>query len=907
MTVTIRVPETDRRAFINWLEECLERCGVNPSGIHNEIDLSYDNVYRYRKGLRNPSPVFLARTLLLIRRKDGFSDPGEVVQGLGLLDISPEQIPQLIKETLASSSEGERFLEWLGGWDQPSVSPRQQGVRLPPEYVEREALHQLKDLLLSDEAARRMYIWGMGGIGKSTLVKAAALDDDVQRHYVHGVLWAELGTNAKPRESLAQWCKLLGLATSANDTVEELAYRLEIFLNAPWRRFLIVIDDVWQAQDAEPFLVDAPGSRVLITTREKHIAQKLGVDDHIVELAPMTHQEAEALIRRRLGTQWAERDREYARKFIDFVDGLPLALSIGAAVVKQRGWPFLLTRLPLRQKALPTLAFSKPEGRADSLRVTIDASYDWLPPKEKELFARLGMFSAGDVFTVADAYFYWRLRALLSGNEKGWSVVADHLQELVDMSLVIEVETRTRYRVHTLLGHYAAEKVEEREDVNELWDDFITNARDNLLHGVARMGHLSPRGHSRFLNEQWPHIERAWRQFQKRWRWLSLDEGEACERALKRVEGFGLLGCRVLWGRRAWREVAQWAGEARALYQEVHQELWEDEEYGRVWDRLLLWEIDAALQQGRTAGLPPLLDELEKATRDSDPAWDVRYQVRRARWHLLRDEKEEVDELLGAIRGTDDELLARERNVGRALHALTEVYELRGDYAARWGSPEEAERHWWMACECMVRCIIGQEIFGFFDGRRLEQTTERIVLWRASHRLWREAARLADLLLTFRAWLGEGPGDLLFWFGAWSLKGRDMGAASRAIDRLEDLGDLAAYTQLKGDARLLESLIAARDEKWNEAETLLEEAMAAYGGSPSIGKEWERLVDGVVKSVRDREQPSLLWSGLGSPYDLPTEEENVFDDWFASALGGLAAFETSRPPFFTCLKDLAEE
>lgn len=874
MCVTIRASESARRDFSRWLNERLEQCDINPTNVHDEIGLKYNNVYRYRTGKRNPAPLFLTRILLLIKQEGGFGHPGEVMYGLGLLDIASREVFQLIEGTLETSRKRDAFLTWLREWNQPYVDPRSQGVRLPPAYVERKAQYDFKELLLDSKAARRMYIWGMGGVGKSTLVGAVLLDEEIQQNYTNGVLWAKLGPDASPKRELKKWCKLLGLPVSDGDLLWKLAHRVEKCVSAPWRRFLIVIDDVWKAEDAIPLLMDAPGSRVLITTREKHIAQKLGVDDHIIELAPMNSQEAETLVKRRLGAEWSEQSSENAEAFIDFVDGLPLALFIGSSVVKQRGWEYLLTRLAVKQRVFPTLALSKPKGRQHSLRLTIDASYNCLFPDDKKLLARLGMFNAGSEFTVADAYFYWFFRALVMQSEKKpippRERIADRLQELADLSMVLEVDPRERYRLHSLVGHYVAEKLKSQVNADWLWYQFIVSALDNLMLGVVPSS-LSPKGRQDLLREQWPHIARAWQQAQLEQHWQQakkLDEDPG-QQAMEWAEGFGLLGCQALWRRRDWKGVVTWAEEARELYRQGYRKISSKEPGDQFWRSLLIWSIDALVKQRRYAPLPPLLDELQVATLDASPAWRLRYCIRRVRYRLMREGPQAVRDAVLTISADTRSLVNRDR-MYLAIHTLGETHDLLGDYASYRGQATEAEKQWRLACRRIVQIVesAGLDDFGF-DAWRLEQEVEKIARWRASHGLWREAVRLGAVWFELRHWLGEDVEELLRWVALWALKGNDLRISIGAVDQLtklaEEIEDVRSTMICSG----LEGLLTAHHRRWDEAEKKLREALVSCEVAQICDKPWEAIFSEAVEQVQDQKQPSLSLPTRGAPYDIP--------------------------------------
>ncbi len=45
---------------------------------------------------------------------------------------------------------------------------------------------------------------------------------------------------------------------------------------------LLIIDDVWNAADAQPFLVGGRGCRTLMTTREPDVAQQIGLPEQAI-------------------------------------------------------------------------------------------------------------------------------------------------------------------------------------------------------------------------------------------------------------------------------------------------------------------------------------------------------------------------------------------------------------------------------------------------------------------------------------------------------------------------------------------------------------------------------------------------------------------------------------------------
>jgi tetratricopeptide (TPR) repeat protein len=109
------------------------------------------------------------------------------------------------------------------------------------------------------------------------------------------------------------------------------------------------------------------------------------------------------------------------------LDGLPLALELAAARVRLLSAQDLQVRLQRRLELLTGGPGDLP-ARQQTLRATLDWSYDLLDPVEQRLLARLAVFAGG--FTVAAA------EAVCSTDgDLGWSVL-DGLTGLVANSLV---------------------------------------------------------------------------------------------------------------------------------------------------------------------------------------------------------------------------------------------------------------------------------------------------------------------------------------------------------------------------------------------------------------------------------------------------------------------------------------
>ncbi len=425
----------DGQSFGKWLagriggDAPLARCELARASGYSDAAVS-----RFLSGERQPKAQFWVNAMVFLRCHGRFEHPAQAVQGLALLGLTPEEVMATIETTgltadtqaacrdtmqregshtdpprrPAASGAKAWFLEWLRGWNQPFLNPCEQGVRLPRWFVERPLYRDRLGALLVGEAQpgpRRVVLWGLGGIGKTTLAQALALDPQVLDRYHNGVLWATVGPESEPRAWLRAWSRRLGLTVPEDEPVWSLHERVRQAVNAPWRRHLLVLDNVWRAEDAEPLLVGGPECGVLLTTREQHAAHKLGLETALLEVGEMAPAEAEALVRRRLGPSYRAADAPHLSEMLEQMGGWPLALELGAALASARGWRDVLEALAHDPQVVDLLRFRKPERRQHSLEWTLRVSYARLTQPAQRLFERLGRLAPGRVFTLADVAF----------------------------------------------------------------------------------------------------------------------------------------------------------------------------------------------------------------------------------------------------------------------------------------------------------------------------------------------------------------------------------------------------------------------------------------------------------------------------------------------------------------------
>ena len=149
------------------------------------------------------------------------------------------------------------------------------------------------------------------------------------------------------------------------------------------------------------------------------------------------------------------------------LDGIPLALELAAARVKAIRVEQISERLSDRFQLL-TGGSRTALPRHQTLRSTIDWSYELLSDRERILFRRLTVFAGG-----------WTLEAaenVCVGQGIESSDVLDLLTHLVDKSLVVPDEkvAEPRYRMLETIRQYSREKLVDANEVEQIGDRHLT-------------------------------------------------------------------------------------------------------------------------------------------------------------------------------------------------------------------------------------------------------------------------------------------------------------------------------------------------------------------------------------------------------------------------------------------------
>lgn len=334
---------------------------------------------------------------------------------------------------------------------------------LPQLLIGREAdVTRLRERLQTAPAGqlqRLTIVPGWPGLGKTSLAATLAHDATLMTAFPDGVLWVSLGPTPNLLTELATWGRALGTEEllRAKDVAAASA-RLTAMLRD--KRMLLVVDDVWEADHAVPFLVGGQGCAALLTTRMPSVAQALApTEAAIYKLSVLAEPAALALLTE-LAPAVIPPHRAAATELARDLEGLPLALQVAGRLLNiEHGYGFgveaLLQELRAGVKILAATAPKDRIGLANetsvSVAVLLQKSTDRLDAATRDCYAYLGVFAPKPATFDAPA-----MQAV-------WEVPDPQpiIRQLVGRGLLEYVPQLQRYQMHALLVAHAKSLVTE--------------------------------------------------------------------------------------------------------------------------------------------------------------------------------------------------------------------------------------------------------------------------------------------------------------------------------------------------------------------------------------------------------------------------------------------------------------
>lgn len=297
-------------------------------------------------------------------------------------------------------------------------------------------------------------IVGMPGLGKTTLA-GHVFNDKAMRQF-NPKVWVSVSD----RFSLERVTKtIFKLVTSRDsDDLDEFSKVQDLLSESlVGKKFLIVLDDVWSTCEYDswtklqsPFRVGAPGSQILVTTREEKVAKLIGATQ-LYDLKTLSDEDCLKVFKQHINNDRPPNFDLLGKKIVEKCSGLPLAAKTLGGILrcKEAGsW----------EEVLDDKLWSVSINESNMLTV-LKLSYHYLPSNLKRCFAYCSILPNQYEFGKKQLILLWMAEGFLhqsQGSKEMEDIGDEYFAELLSRSLFQKSsKNNSRYEMHDLVGDLA--------------------------------------------------------------------------------------------------------------------------------------------------------------------------------------------------------------------------------------------------------------------------------------------------------------------------------------------------------------------------------------------------------------------------------------------------------------------
>ncbi|XP_049387362.1 putative late blight resistance protein homolog R1B-16 [Solanum stenotomum] len=295
-------------------------------------------------------------------------------------------------------------------------------------------------------------IFGMGGIGKTTLARKVYEDSSIRSRFDKHA-WVTISQEYNQRQMLLEVASSI---TGSKQEMNDDQLMVIVYRGLKHSRFLIVIDDIWSTEAWDQmkriFPNDDNKSRILLTTRLKYVADYVSCPDYPPHSKSFLNPDdswnlfTEKLFKKDLCPSLLV---EIGKHIVQQCQGLPLLIVVVAG---------LLGKMDLTHDNWKNVEenlnsfFGTVSERCQSI---LSLSYNYLPQYLRACFLYVGGLSEDMEIGVSKLIRLWIAEQFVKAtSNKNLEVVAEEcLQELVDRSLILTGKQRANRRMKSCKIH----------------------------------------------------------------------------------------------------------------------------------------------------------------------------------------------------------------------------------------------------------------------------------------------------------------------------------------------------------------------------------------------------------------------------------------------------------------------
>lgn len=353
-----------------------------------------------------------------------------------------------------------------------------------------EQIKAIKELLLNPDT-NMVTLMGPGGTGKTRLSLQVA--QELLDQFLNGVYFVPLADDTNADQFISRVAQQLAVREGGRPLLENIKDYLHD------KKMLLVLDNFEQLVSSAPIVADllSAAPKLKILTSSRIALNLLGEREFPVPPLDLPPTDDESAWEKLLGNEsvilFVERARSAIPNFVltkdnassvaeicRRLDGLPLAIELAAARIKLLQPQAILSRLDDKLKLLTGGARDLPT-RHQTLRNTLEWSYDLLNQDEKILHARLSIFVGGFSFEAVETVC----------NPDGKLDILESLTSLVNNSLLRQEETadgEPRIGMLETIRAYAFERLIQSGEIEVLHAQHARYYSDVIINEIGFFG-----------------------------------------------------------------------------------------------------------------------------------------------------------------------------------------------------------------------------------------------------------------------------------------------------------------------------------------------------------------------------------------------------------------------------------
>ncbi|PRQ16048.1 putative P-loop containing nucleoside triphosphate hydrolase, leucine-rich repeat domain, L [Rosa chinensis] len=325
-------------------------------------------------------------------------------------------------------------------------------------------IHLFDDTLSSSvDNVSVISIFGLAGLGKTTLAKSVYKDTAVEKKFDIR-MWVCVSENFNIH-TLVQGIIAATKQKCASESLDLMKRGLQDILRD--KKFLLVLDDVWDIEsigvtnqkwsELKTLLdVGAKVSKIIVTTRNESVAS-LVQPIHRHQLEGLSREDSMTLFKKNAFNKGEESHYQHLIKIGEDIvkkcGGVPLALATLGSLLhserERRQW------LHVRDNEI----WSLPEN--DNIMAALKLSYNALPPHLKPCFAFCSLFPKDYQFLSEEIISLWMAQGFLKSlreNEDFTEMGLDYIRQFCSKSLFqleVDCKTSVQFKIHDLVHDLA--------------------------------------------------------------------------------------------------------------------------------------------------------------------------------------------------------------------------------------------------------------------------------------------------------------------------------------------------------------------------------------------------------------------------------------------------------------------